>query len=167
MIDQTTLGHRFLRDEFGVRPKVTWQMCVPRSAVFVASPCPAPSPPPSLRTLFLQRPFRPQWCVDSPLVVLPRCFQSASHVESYLSVTFFAEFHPNVALLLQASKLLTCRRLARALPPRTLRAAIMPTFLSARRSCRRSSSGRRAPREEMLKRQWEASSPITTTRLPI
>lgn len=28
MIDQTTLGHRFLRDEFGVQPRTTWQMCV-------------------------------------------------------------------------------------------------------------------------------------------
>ncbi len=28
MIDQTTLGHRFLVDEFGVTPKTTWQIDV-------------------------------------------------------------------------------------------------------------------------------------------
>lgn len=26
MIDQTTLGHRFLASEFGIAPKVTWQI---------------------------------------------------------------------------------------------------------------------------------------------
>jgi alpha-mannosidase len=26
MLDQTTLGHRFLRDEFGIAPTVGWQL---------------------------------------------------------------------------------------------------------------------------------------------
>jgi hypothetical protein len=33
MIDQTTLGHRFIFEEFGVRPTVTWQIDV-RGVVF-------------------------------------------------------------------------------------------------------------------------------------
>ena len=26
MVDQTTLGHRFIKDEFGVTPRVGWQI---------------------------------------------------------------------------------------------------------------------------------------------
>ena len=26
MVDQTTLGHRWIKQEFGVTPKVTWQI---------------------------------------------------------------------------------------------------------------------------------------------
>ena len=75
MVDQTTLGHRLIKQQFGVVPKVTWQMQVLQTTCPTHPPtCPplTPEHPPApwkTRLTPPQRPVRPLFHTGEPDVL--------------------------------------------------------------------------------------------------